>query len=68
MLKKKCTSKNYIITKTIKITIIKNNFFFLLKHIIMVKLTKNELRLIARNSGIKNYKNMSREKLLSAIV
>ena len=67
MLKKKCTSKNYIITKTIKITIIKNNFF-LLKHIIMVKLTKNELRLIARNSGIKNYKNMSREKLLSAIV
>ena len=34
----------------------------------MVKLTKYELRLIARNSGIKNYQNMSREKLLSAIV
>ena len=34
----------------------------------MVKLTKNELRLIARNSGIKNYQNMSREKLLNVIV
>ena len=34
---------------------------------IMVKLTKNELRLIARNRGIKNYQNMSREKLLSTL-
>ena len=33
----------------------------------MVKLTKNELRLIARNRGIKNYTNMSREKLLSTL-
>ena len=31
----------------------------------MVKLTKNELRLIARNRDIKNYQNMSKEKLLS---
>ena len=34
----------------------------------MVKLTKNKLRLIARNRGIKNCQNMSKEKLLSAIV
>ena len=33
----------------------------------MVKLTKNEKRLIARNKGIKNYQNMS-EKLLDAIL
>ena len=33
----------------------------------MVKLTKNELRLTARNRGIKNYLNMSREKLLSTL-
>ena len=33
----------------------------------MVKLTKYELRLIARNRGIKNYLNMSREKLLSTL-
>ena len=33
----------------------------------MVKLTKYELRLIARNRGIKNYQNMSREKLLSTL-
>ena len=31
----------------------------------MVKLAKYELRLIARNRGIKNYLNLSREKLLS---
>ena len=31
----------------------------------MLKLTKYELRLIARNRGIRNYQNMSREKLLS---
>ena len=31
----------------------------------MVKLTKYELRLIARNRDIKNYQSMSREKLLS---
>ena len=34
----------------------------------MVKLTKNEVRLIARNSGIKNYRHMWRKKLLTAIV
>ena len=33
----------------------------------MVNLTTHELRLIARKRGIKNYKNMSREKLLSNI-
>ena len=33
----------------------------------MVKLTKYRLRLIARNRGIKNYLNMSREKLLSTL-
>ena len=38
----------------------------MLKHIIMVKLTKYELRLIARNRGIKNYQSMSKEKLLDA--
>ena len=32
----------------------------------MVKLTKYELRLIARNRGIKNYQSMSKEKLLDA--
>ena len=29
----------------------------------MVRLTENELRLIAKNRGTKNYLNMSREKL-----
>ena len=33
----------------------------------MVKLNKYKLRLIARNRGIKNYQNMSREKLLSTL-
>ena len=33
----------------------------------MVKLTTHELRLIAGKKGIKNYQNMSREKLLSAL-
>ena len=33
----------------------------------MVKPTKYELRLIVRNRGIKNYLNMSREKLLSTL-
>ena len=34
----------------------------------MINLTKCELKLIAGNRGIKNYQNMSKEKLLSAIV
>ena len=34
----------------------------------MMNLTKYELKLIAGNRGIKNYQNMSREKLLSAVV
>ena len=56
-----------------KIIIQKKNFLtykknlFLLKHIIMVNLTTHELRLIARKRGIKNYKNMSREKLLHTL-
>ena len=33
----------------------------------MVKLTTYEVKLIARNRGIKNYQSMSREKLLSAL-
>ena len=33
----------------------------------MVKLTKYKLRLIAKNRGIKNYLNMSREKLISTL-
>ena len=33
----------------------------------MIKLTTNELRLIARKIGIKNYQNMSRENLLSTL-
>ena len=33
----------------------------------MVKRTKYELRLIARKRGIKNYQNMSREKLISTL-
>ena len=33
----------------------------------MVNLTTNELRLIAKKRGIKNYQNMSREKLLSTL-
>ena len=42
-------------------------FFFLLKHIIIVNLTTHKLRLIAGKRGIKNYENMSREKLLSTL-
>ena len=33
----------------------------------MVRLTEYELRIIAKNRGIKNYLNMSREKLLGNI-
>ena len=33
----------------------------------MVNLTTHELRLITGKRGIKNYKNMSREKLLSTL-
>ena len=33
----------------------------------MVRLTKYELELIAKNRGISNYLNMSREKLLSTL-
>ena len=33
----------------------------------MVKLTTHELRLIAGKRGIKNYQNMSREKLSSSL-
>ena len=41
--------------------------FFWLKHMIVVNLTTHELRLIAGKRGIKNYQNMSREKLLSTL-
>ena len=33
----------------------------------MVKLTKYKLRLIAKNIGIKNYQNISKEKLSSTL-
>ena len=33
----------------------------------MVRLTEYELRIISKNRGIKNYLNMSREKLLGTI-
>ena len=39
----------------------------MLKHIIIVKLTIYEVKLIAKNRGIKNYQSMSREKLLSTL-
>ena len=38
-----------------------------MKHIILVNLTTHELRLIAGKRDIKNYQNMSREKLLSTL-
>ena len=34
----------------------------------MINLTKYELKVIAGNRGIKHYQNMSKEKLLSAII
>ena len=47
---------------------IKNyNFFFLSKHIIMINLTKYELKQIMGNRGIKNYQNMSRDELLNTM-
>ena len=63
---KKCISKNYIITMTIKIITIKKNFF-LSDYIKIVKLTEYEVKLIAKNRGIKDYQSMSREKLLSIL-
>ena len=38
------------------------------KNLIMINLTKYKLKLIAGNKVIKNYQNMSKEKLLNAIV
>ena len=37
------------------------------KHVIMINLKTYELKLIAGKRGIKNYRNMSREKLLSTL-
>ena len=34
----------------------------------MIKLTEYELKLIARNRGIKNFQDMTEEKLLDAIL
>ena len=45
-----------------------NFFFFFAKHVEMVDPTTNELRIIAGKKGIKNYKNMSREKSLMALL
>ena len=36
-------------------------------YIIIVKVTKNKLRLIAKSKGIKDYQNMSKEKLSSTL-
>ena len=33
----------------------------------MINLSLKELKLIAKSRGIKNYKNMSKERLLSAL-
>ena len=33
----------------------------------MVKLTENELRLTAKNRGVKNYQNISKQKLSSTL-
>ena len=60
------TSKITIITKAIK-TVIKKKKENLSNYIIMVKLTTYELKLIAKNRGIKNYQSLSREKLLSTL-
>ena len=61
--------KNYYYCKKVIIIIIifltYKNKSFLLKHIKMTNLIILELRLIAGKRGIKNYKNMSRERLLS---
>ena len=51
---------------------IRNNFFkkiyiFFVRQYKMVRLTKYELGLIAKNRGINNHQNMSREMLLSSI-
>ena len=46
---------------------IEKKIFFLSKYIIMENLTTYKLKLIARNRGIKNYQNISREKLLSTL-
>ena len=46
---------------------IRNNLiFFFFTVYKMIKLTEHELRLIAKNRGINNYINISREKLLSS--
>ena len=37
------------------------------QHIKIVNLSEYELRLIGKNRGIKNHKNMTREKLLSTL-
>ena len=37
------------------------------KHIKMVNLTTHELKLIAGKRGIRNYKNMSKERLLRTL-
>ena len=33
----------------------------------MVKMTENKLKIIAKNKGVKNYQNMSKEELTSAL-
>ena len=45
---------------------IDQNIFFI-NHIRRINLTLKELKLIAKSRGIKNYKNMSKESLLSAL-
>ena len=38
--------------------------FFSSDSMIMVRFTKNELKLIAKNRGVKDFRNMSQEQLL----
>ena len=45
----------------------KKNFFFFALHIMMLNLSLNELKQIAKMRRINGYKSMSKEKLLSAL-
>ena len=64
---KKCINKKYNHSTYTKITIVKKKKKNCIKYIIMVKITENKLRVIAKNKGIKDHLNMSRENLLSTL-
>ena len=56
-----------IIIVVVVITINKSIKIIFVQHIKIVNLREHELRLIAKNRSIKNYKNISREKLISTL-